>query len=101
MYSRMDAGIEIWPRSVTLVTIVFMSYIIHHVVYHVKRASNMKVRSRQKHDMADVRGGRGGDTFGIIWGMNKKIAIGGVVAAAAVGALVLFSKRGGNEGEPQ
>ena len=33
--------------------------------------------------------------------MNKKIAIGGVAAAAAVGALVLFSKRGGNEGEPQ
>ena len=61
----------------------------------------MKVRSRQKHDMADVRGGRGGDTFGIILGMNKKIALGGVAAAAAVGALVLFSKRGGNEGEPQ
>ena len=33
--------------------------------------------------------------------MNKKIALGGVAAAAAVGALVLFSKRGGNEGEAQ
>ena len=44
----MDAGIETWPRSVTLVTIVFMSYIIHHVVHHVKGTSNMKLKFKNQ-----------------------------------------------------
>jgi hypothetical protein len=33
--SRMEAGMETCPRSVTFVTKVFMSNVIHHVCYHV------------------------------------------------------------------
>ena len=39
MDSRIVAGIETCPRSVTFVTNVFMPDIIHHVGYHVKRVA--------------------------------------------------------------